>query len=290
MKQTKNYFIPKPSHWPIIGASSLFLILAGMINIIHTNWYGHYFLALGLILFIYMLSGWLHTVINESEHGLHSLQMERSYRWGMIWFIASEVAFFGAFFGALFYIRFFVLPLLGGLTQNSETHTVLWPNFQAIWPLLKNPNPQHFPGPRNVMDAWGIPAFNTLILLSSAVMVTWAHWGLQKNRRWQMNVGLMLTIFLGILFLSLQAFEYHEAYAHFQLTLGSGIYGSTFFMLTGFHAAHVTVGLIMLSVILVRCLKGHFGPQHQFGFSAVSWYWHFVDVIWLFLFVCVYWL
>lgn len=290
MKHTKSYFIPQPSHWPMMGSSSLFLILVGVINIIHANWYGHYLLTAGLILFIYMLVGWFSTVIKESQRGLHSAQMERSYRWGMVWFIASEVAFFAVFFGALFYIRLWVIPLLGGLNHYPETHAVLWPGFKAIWPLLINPNPTHFKGPTEIIGAWGIPALNTFILLSSAGAVTWAHWGLEKKRRWQINLGLIITILLGLLFLSIQAFEYHEAYTQLNLTLGSGIYGSTFFILTGFHAAHVTVGLIMLSVILVRCLKGHFGPAHQFGFAAVSWYWHFVDVIWLFLFVFVYWL
>lgn len=292
MRQTKSYFIAQPSQWPIIGSCSLFLILVGAINILHDNWFGHYFIAFGALLFIYVLHGWFSAVINESQHGMHSPQMDRTYRWGMAWFITSEVAFFGAFFGALFYARHFAVPTLAGLGLDSsqETHTVLWPHFQALWPLLKNPNPQLFPGPLEVIPAWGIPALNTLLLLSSAAAVTWAAWGLQKNRRWQLNLGLMLTIFLGISFLCMQAYEYHEAYTDLHLTLASGIYGTTFFMLTGFHAAHVTVGLIMLSVILVRCLKGHFQPKHHFAFEAVSWYWHFVDVVWLFLFILVYWL
>lgn len=292
MKSNKVYFLPEPSHWPILGSISLFLILVGIINIIHDNWYGHYLLTFGVLLFIYMLHGWFSTVINESLKGLHNPQMDRSYRWGMFWFIASEVAFFGAFFGTLFYSRVFSVPTLGGLGMggSQETHALLWPQFKAMWPLFNNPNPTQFPGPHEVMPAWGIPALNTLILLSSAASVTWAHWGLNKNNRWQLNTGVMITIGLGITFLCMQAFEYHEAYTQLGLTLSSGIYGTTFFMLTGFHAAHVTVGLTMLSVILIRCFKGHFRPLHQFGFEAVSWYWHFVDVVWLFLFVLVYWL
>lgn len=294
MKPTKKesqtvdyYYIAKPSYWPILGASSLFLILAGIINLIHTNWFGHYFLLCGLLLFIYTLHGWFGTVIEESRLGLHSAQMDRSYRWGMVWFIASEVAFFGAFFGALFYARFAAVPVLGG---HTATHAVLWPHFQDIWPLLKNPNPQQFHDPSEVITTWGIPALNTFILLSSALAVTFAHWGLRKNNRTQLNLGLIVTILLGSTFLCMQAFEYHEAYKDLHLTLASGIYGTTFFMLTGFHAAHVTAGLTMLVVILIRCLKGHFNPQHHFAFEAVSWYWHFVDVIWLFLFILVYWL
>lgn len=287
---TKRYFLPAPSHWPLIGSCSLFLILVGIINIIHDNVIGHYLFMAGAIFLAYMMYGWFSTVINESLHGLHSKQMDRTYRWGMAWFILSEIAFFGIFFGALFYARIFSVPQLGGQIPPEATHQLLWPNFQALWPLLKNPSPTQFPGPKDVMPTWGIPALNTLILLSSAVAVTWAHWGLAKKRRWQLLTGVIITILLGIIFLSMQAHEYREAYTQFKLTLNSGIYGTTFFMLTGFHAAHVTVGLTMLMVILVRCFKGHFQPEHHFGFEAVSWYWHFVDVVWLFLFVFVYWL
>jgi len=291
MKQSKKtvnyYYIAKPSYWPILGAISLFCLLAGGINLIHANWFGHYLLFAGTLLFAYTLFGWFGAVIQESQEGLHSAQMDRSYRWGMFWFIASEVAFFGAFFGALFYARFAALPDLGG---NTPTHHVLWQNFQDVWPLLVNPNPKLFHGPLAVIPAWGIPALNTLILLSSAVAVTVAHWGLRSNNRTQLNLGLIVTILLGVSFLGIQAFEYHEAYTSLKLTLASGIYGTTFFMLTGFHAAHVTVGLTMLLVILVRCLKGHFTPQHHFAFEASAWYWHFVDVVWLFLFILVYWL
>lgn len=287
------YFIAAPSKWPILGACSLFLMLVGIINIIHQNWEGHYLLAPGILLLIYVLYGWFGSVIHESMQGFHNPQMDRSYRWGMVWFIASEVAFFGAFFGALFFSRLHAVPTLGGIgirNKSFETHQLLWPQFTAHWPLLHNPNPQQFPSPEAVIPAWGIPAFNTFLLLSSAAAVTWAIWGLQHNRRRQLNLGLFITILLGLSFLSMQAYEYHEAYTNLGLKLSSGIYGTTFFMLTGFHAVHVTLGLIMLSVILVRCLKGHFQPQHHFGLEAISWYWHFVDVVWLFLFIFVYWL
>jgi cytochrome c oxidase subunit 3 len=289
-QQIRRYFIPAPSQWPLIGAISLFLIVVGLINILHGNVIGHYLLMPGAVLLVYMMFGWFSAVINESLHGLHSTQMDKSYRWGMFWFIVSEVAFFGIFFGALFYARIFAIPALGGLISSPETHQLLWPQFHAAWPLLTNPNPQQFPGPEQVIPAWGIPALNTFLLMTSAAFLTWAHWGLKMNRRWQMNLGVILTIVLGLLFLSCQAFEYHEAYSHLRLTLNSGIYGTTFFMLTGFHALHVTIGLTILCVILVRCLKRHFQPAHHFAFEAAAWYWHFVDVVWLFLFVFVYWL
>src|SRR5690606_25907847 len=140
------------------------------------------------------------------------------------------------------------------------------------------------------MAAWGIPALNTLILLTSGATVTWAHWGLLKENRGQLITGLFLTVALGIMFLGFQAYEYVHAYTELGLTLGTGIYGSTFFMLTGFHGFHVTVGTIMLMVILGRAIKGHFSPHNHFGFEAVAWYWHFVDVVWLGLFIFVYWL
>jgi cytochrome c oxidase subunit 3 len=218
----------------------------------------------------------------------------------MLWFIVSEIALFGVFFLALFYTRIFSVPEFGGdpfaftealyLYKGGATHTYLWPNFKAIWPLLVNPNPHLYKGPEGTITTWGIPALNTLILLTSAVTVTWAHWGFKKDNRRQIIVGLILTIILGAIFEGFQAHEYIKAYTELNLTLSSGIYGSTFFTLTGLHAMHVSIGVIMLTVILIRCLKGHFHPEHHFAFEAVSWYWHFVDVVWLFLFVFVYWL
>ena len=174
--------------------------------------------------------------------------------------------------------------------MHPATHETLWPSFQASWPLLSNPNNQIFAGAHEKMGAWGLAAINTLILLTSGVTVTWAHWALKLNKRMQLNIGLLCTVLLGALFLSLQAYEYHEAYTEMSLTLNSGIYGTTFFMLTGFHGLHVTIGTIMLFVILMRAIRGHFTPERHFAFEAVAWYWHFVDVVWLFLFIFVYWL
>lgn len=287
---TKKYFIAKSSQWPLYGSFALFFLALGIANLLHDNVIGHYLFLAGAFLLTYTMFHWFSVVIDESLHGLHSQQMDRTYRWGMLWFIVSEISFFSIFFGALFYARFVVVPTLGGLEPSYQTHQILWPQFKAMWPLLINPNPELYPGPKQVIATWGIPALNTLILLSSAALVTWAHWGLKKNRQRQLYIGMIATIFLGSVFLALQAYEYLLAYHHYHLTLHSGIYGATFFMLTGFHAMHVTIGLIMLLVILVRCVKKHFLPEHHFAFEAVSWYWHFVDVVWLFLFVFVYWL
>jgi cytochrome c oxidase subunit 3 len=225
-----------------------------------------------------MLFRWFGQVIGESEGGSYNQQVDLSFRWGMSWFIFSEVMFFAAFFGALFYVRQFSGPWIGG-------DEILWPGYQFSWPTA---------GPKGApftpMEAWGIPAINTLILLTSGATVTWAHWGLLKENRGQLIVGLFLTVALGITFIALQASEYAHAYKELGLTLKAGTYGATFFMLTGFHGLHVTIGTIMLIVILFRSIAGHFKPDHHFGFEAVAWYWHFVDVVWLGLFIFVYWL
>lgn len=284
-----TYYIPKPSHWPLVGSIGLTTTLVGAASWLHTDWYGPYVFTLGLGILIFMFFGWFGQVIWENEKGVYDLQVDRSFRWGMCWFIFSEVCFFGAFFGALFFARYWVVPLLGGLI-HPITHYTVWPNFHADWPLIVNPNNQTFVGAHESMGAWGIAAINTLILLTSGATVTWAHWALKLNKRRQLEVGLLLTILLGVFFLFLQAHEYYDAYTEMNLTLDAGIYGTTFFMLTGFHGLHVTIGTIMLIVILVRAFRGHFTPERHFAFEAVAWYWHFVDVVWLFLFIFVYWL
>ena len=285
-----SYYIPDPSPWPLIASIGLFTTLVGLANWIHNTWYGPYVFFTGALILIFMMFGWFGTVIRENQAGLYDEQVDRTYRWAMSWFIFSEVCFFAAFFGALFYTRYWVVPNLGGEGNYPLTHYLLWPNFTATWPLLVNPNNVKFVGAFEQMKAWGIPAINTLILLTSGVTITWAHWALKKENQTRLIIGLLLTILLGITFLICQAYEYHEAYMDLNLTLGSGIYGSTFFMLTGFHGAHVTIGTIMLCVILGRAIKGHFTPDHHFAFEGVAWYWHFVDVVWLFLFIFVYWL
>ncbi len=244
-------------------------------------------MAVGAAVIIIMMFGWFGTVIREGLSHFYNRQVDSSFRWGMGWFIFSEVCFFAAFFGALFYAREYAIPWLGGEGAKAVANELLWQNFEPAWPTN---GPGQIGGPFEPMAAWGIPALNTLILLSSGGTVTWAHWGLLKNRRPQFLVGLALTVFLGLLFVSLQAYEYREAYTDMNLTLHAGIYGSTFFMLTGFHGAHVTIGAIMLLVVLLRGLRGHFDASHHFAFEAAAWYWHFVDVVWLGLYIFVYWL
>jgi len=286
-----SYYVPAPSFWPIIGSVALFFFFLGAFNWLHHDAMGPYFFAFGCALLVFMLVGWFGTVIRESEAGLYNEQVERTYRWSMMWFIFSEVCFFGAFFSALFYARIVSVPVLSGeVMAHPLSHLLLWPEFESAWPVLVNPDNFTFVGAYRQMEAWELPALNTLILLTSGVTVTWAHWALKMEKRRQLIAGLLLTVLLGCTFLFCQVIEYQEAYHDYNLTLDAGIYGTTFFTLTGFHGLHVTIGTIMLMVILGRAIKGHFTPEHHFAFEGVAWYWHFVDVVWLFLFVFVYWL
>ncbi|ACJ31451.1 Cytochrome c oxidase, subunit III [Shewanella piezotolerans WP3] len=282
------YYVPAQSAWPIIGAIGLFLIAFGAGSFVSElnseGGIGGYILLAGIAVIIFMIFGWFRTVIAESMAGLYSEQMDRSFRQGMSWFIFSEVMFFAAFFGALFYARMIAIPWLGGASNNAMTHEVLWPTFEAVWPLVTTPD-----GTTTEAMGWtGLPLYNTLILLTSSVTLHFAHVGLEKNKRQALTAWLALTIVLGIGFLFLQAEEYIHAYQEMGLTLESGVYGNTFFLLTGFHGMHVTLGTVFLIVLFFRVLKGHFTPEHHFAFQAGSWYWHFVDVVWLCLFIFVY--
>lgn len=293
MMEAPRYYVPHSSRWPIIGSSALAVLAFGAVHFIQQSTdkveteasFGAPVFYIGLALIAYMFFGWFRTVISESVGGMNSKLLDRSFRMGMAWFILSEIMFFAAFFGALFYARLITVPWLAGAGTNLETHVLLWPDFADTWPLFMTPGGTT----TEAMEAWGLPFINTCILVTSSVTVTFAHWALKKNQRLPLAIWLGLTVALGISFLTLQVVEYMEAYNELGLTLGSGIYGSTFFMLTGFHGAHVTMGTIMLFVILLRCLRGHFSPENHFGFEAASWYWHFVDVVWLFLFTFVYW-
>mgnify|MGYP001823514309 FL=1 len=280
-----GYYLPAPSHWPITGSIGMFLMLFGFASFLHGG--SSLIMIAGAAVVIFMLFGWFGTVINESLSGKYNSQVDTSFRMGMGWFIFSEVMFFAAFFGALFYARIYSIPWLGGESNNAMTHELLWPAFEAMWPTN---GPGDVGGEYQVRGAWGIPAINTLILLSSGVTNTWAHWGLKKNDRNQLILGLMATVVLGFLFLGLQAYEYYHAWNDLNLKMNTGMYGSTFYMLTGFHGLHVTLGATMLFVILIRSIKGHFTEENHFAFEAVAWYWHFVDVVWLGLFIFVYWL
>ena len=282
---TEKYYLPEPSYWPIVGSLALMIMAIGGVMTMREIDHGLWVLLAGLAIMFFMMFGWFGEVIRDSEAGKFNKQVDASYRWSMSWFIFSEVMFFAAFFGALFYTRVLSIPWLA----EGDTMTQLWQGFKGGWPSagpgLTQDGYQFTP-----MGAWGIPAINTLLLLSSGITVTWAHWALKKGNRGQLILGLAATVTLGIIFLGLQAYEYHHAYTELGLTLGSGVYGATFFMLTGFHGFHVLVGTTMLIVMLFRSMAGHFTADHHFAFEAVSWYWHFVDVVWVILFIVVYWL
>jgi len=289
-KDYETYYVPAQSHWPIIGAIALFLIAFGAGSYVSNmnnpeGGMGGYILIAGIAMVIYMMFGWFNNVITESMSGKYSHQMDNSFKQGMSWFIFSEVMFFAAFFGALLYARTFAVPWLGGEGNNVMTGQVLWPEFTAEWPLIKTPD-----GTETTAMGWyGLPLINTVLLLTSSVTAHFAHVALEKNNRSALKGWLGLTILLGLIFLYCQGLEYAHGYAdEMKLYLDSGIYGNTFYLLTGFHGMHVTLGTIMLIVMFLRIWKGHFTPENHFAFQATSWYWHFVDVVWVLLFIFVY--
>jgi cytochrome c oxidase subunit 3 len=288
--QADKYYVPHGSPWPIYGSVTLFTVMSGAIATLN-GWLPAWSLAPGLVMLALLFVFWFRTVIDESQAGLYNASVDRSFRLGMMWFIFSEVMFFAAFFGALFYARELVVPWLSGGGTKFLSQLLLWSNYHGSWPTngpaALGPRPD---GTYETVSPFGLPAINTAILLTSSITVTIAHFALLSGHRGRLKFFLAVTFLLGFTFVCLQALEYHEAYTELGLQLGTGIYGSTFFMLTGFHGLHVTVGAIMLTVIWSRVLKGHFTPQRHFGFEAVSWYWHFVDVVWLGLFIFVYWL
>jgi cytochrome c oxidase subunit III len=281
--QAPYYYVPSPSKWPMVGAISMFFFMVGMSGTVNDQAYGPYVLALGLGILAYMFFGWFAEVIRESEQGSYSDRVDSSFRWSMGWFIFSEVMFFAAFFGALFYARVLVMPWLGDLDHKA----FLWPDFSAQWP---NAGPAGVVEPFQTMGPFWIPTINTALLLTSGVTLTIAHHALRENHREKVILWLGLTIALGAVFMGFQAYEYIHAYRDLNLKLSSGIFGSTFYLLTGFHGFHVFVGTLMLLVVWFRLLKGHFSADRHFAFEGAAWYWHFVDVVWLGLYVIVYWL
>ncbi|OIQ90220.1 cytochrome c oxidase subunit 3 [mine drainage metagenome] len=280
--QSADYFVPSPSPFPFLVATGLVLMAFGagfwLNGVPHAEWV----LIVGFIWLIATLYRWFGRAISESEGGMHNLAVDSSFRWSMSWFIFSEVMFFASFFGALYYARAYGVPDLASLQSK-----ILWPNFSATWP---NVGPAGLIPAVQAMSPWPIPTINTALLLSSGLTLTIAHHALRVNHRSRAVLWLSLTILLGLIFLFLQAYEYHHAYTELGLKLSSGIYGSTFFMLTGFHGFHVLLGATMLSVVLFRLIRGDFTADHHFAFEGAAWYWHFVDVVWLLLYVLVYWL
>jgi cytochrome c oxidase subunit 3 len=288
---TAKYFLPhgtsEGTYWPFFGSVTLFVLMMCAASFLNGWVTTPYVFLLGGGMLAVLFIGWFSQVIKENEAGLYNLQVDRSFRMGMMWFIFSEVMFFAAFFGALLYARQFSVPWLGGQGVKIFSNLLLWKDYEAAWPTN---GPGNVGGKFEIIPAMGIPAINTAILLTSGVTVTIAHHALRVGNRTVLKIFLAATFLLGFTFVGLQAHEYGHAYSELNLRLSSGVYGSTFFMLTGFHGLHVTIGAIMLTVIWLRVMKGHFTPQRHFAFEGVAWYWHFVDVVWLGLFLFVYWL
>ena len=310
----ETYYVPEQSKLAISATIGLILSIFGAASLLNdktfaggtTNSSWLIFTA-GLFVFAATLFTWFGATIRENRAGMNSGQLKRSYVIGMQWFIFSEVMFFAAFFGALYYVRVLAGPWLADELNSS----LLWQNFEFSWPLMQTPqeavggtgaqaaflaNNGVFTGPDKslafpgfaAMFGW-LPLWNTIILLASSFTVHVAHLGLKENNRSKFNLWLGITVVLGIVFLCLQVLEYYEAYVHYGLKLNSGIYGTTFFMLTGFHGFHVCMGMIMLLIQWLRSTRaGHFTKEDHFGFEASSWYWHFVDVVWVGLFLFVY--
>ena len=286
--KTPYYFVPAPSRHPVMAATGLFFVILGAGQWVNGHDWGKYSLLGGLLWLFFVLKQWFGQAISESEGGLYGKRIDVSFRWSMGWFIFSEVMFFGAFFGALFWARVHSVPNLGSLDS-----AILWPDFKALWPSVAagaTASPAGTVEAFRTMGPWPIPTINTALLLSSGVTLTIAHHALRAGHRAQTIRFMWLTVLLGIVFLGVQGYEYHHLYTELNLKLSSGTYGSTFFMLTGFHGLHVFIGMLMLLFITLRLQKGHFTPERHFGFEGAAWYWHFVDVVWLGLYLLVYWL
>jgi cytochrome c oxidase subunit III len=285
---TSHYYVPQPSRHPAFAAFGLFFVIFGAANWINGVDWGKYSLTFGLLWLFWVLFQWFRDAARESEGGAYGRKIDLSFRWSMSWFIFSEVMFFGAFFTALWWMRAHSVPALGGL-ENS----LLWPDFKAVWPSVApgtTASPAGIIEPFEVMTPFWLPTINTALLLSSGVTLTIAHHALRAGHRGTTLLWMWLTVILGFTFVCVQGYEYFHAYHEMNLKLSSGAYGSTFFMLTGFHGFHVIVGMLMLFFITIRLMKGHFTADRHFGFEGAAWYWHFVDVVWLFLYTLVYWL
>ena len=285
---TPYYFVPQPSRHPAMASFGLLCIIFGAGQWINGADWAKYLMFFGFLWLFFVLFQWFRQAIGESESGMYGHKVDLSFRWSMSWFIFSEVMFFGAFFTALWWMRAHSVPALGGLDN-----ALLWPDFKAVWPSVApgtTASPAGIIEPFTTMTPFWLPTINTALLLSSGVTITIAHHALRENHRGRTIAFMWITVLLGLTFVFVQGYEYFHAYHELNLKLTSGAYGSTFFMLTGFHGFHVIVGMLMLFFITLRLMKGHFTADNHFGFEGAAWYWHFVDVVWLFLYTLVYWL
>jgi len=282
------YFVPAASRHPALAAAGLFFVILGASQWINGHEWGMYSLAFGMMGWLFVLYQWFRDAVAESEGGLYGHKIDLSFRWSMSWFIFSEVMFFGAFFTALWWARSHSVPALGSLDN-----ALLWPGFKAVWPSMAagaTAAPGGLIEPFQTVGPFWLPTINTALLLTSGVTLTIAHHALREGHRARTLAFMWITVILGVVFLVVQGYEYHHLYSELNLKLTSGVYGSTFFMLTGFHGFHVFIGMLMLFFITLRLRKGHFTPERHFGFEGAAWYWHFVDVVWLGLYTLVYWM
>ena len=282
-----HYYVPAPSRHPAMASLGLFFVILGASQLVNDSAWGKYALLMGMVIWLTTLYQWFGDAIDESLHGQYGARIDKSFRWSMSWFIFSEVMFFAAFFGALWWSRIHAVPNLG-----AEDNSLLWPGFSADWPSVvagATASPAKIIEEFKTVGPFWLPTINTALLLSSGVTMTIAHHALRENNRGKTIAFMWMTVLLGLIFLLTQGYEYAHAYSDLNLKLSSGIYGSTFYMLTGFHGFHVFVGMLMLLVITLRLQKGHFTADSHFGFEGAAWYWHFVDVVWLGLYVVVYW-
>jgi cytochrome c oxidase subunit 3 len=285
---TPYYYVPGPSRHPAMAALGLFFVIVGAGQWVNSSDWGKYSLLLGMIIWLTTLYQWFGDAIDESLHSQYGARIDNSFRWSMGWFIFSEVMFFGAFFGALWWARVHAVPNLG-----NEENLLLWPDFKAAWPSTQagaTASPAGIVEAFTTMGPFWLPTINTALLLTSGLTLTIAHHALRDNNRSKTIMYMWMTVLLGVAFLICQGYEYAHAYSDLNLKLSSGIFGSTFYMLTGFHGFHVFVGMLMLLFITLRLQKGHFTPERHFGFEGAAWYWHFVDVVWLGLYILVYWM
>jgi len=281
-QQAPYYYVPASSVHPVRASVSMLITLFGAAFWLNGSTVGRWMFMVGIAAFLFVLYRWFSDAIHESEKGMNSARVDVSYRWSMGWFIFSEVMFFGAFFGTLWYVRAVATPWLSDLDHR----TLLWPGFNGAWPNF---------GPGGAIEAFQtmgpfwLPTINTALLLTSGLTLTLAHHALRASLRGKTIFWLATTVALGFAFVICQAYEYAHAYSDLNLRFDSGIFGATFYMLTGFHGFHVIMGATILTVILFRLVRGHFTADHHFGFEGAAWYWHFVDVVWLGLYFFVYW-
>lgn len=281
-KEAPYYFVPGESAHPIRTSLSLLLTLLGAALWINSYTAGYWLFLLGVGSLFMSLYFWFREAIQESEAGLNSKRVDSAYRWSMAWFIFSEVMFFSAFFFSLWYMREVTTPWL----SNLDHQTLLWPDFSGVWP---NRGPAGVVPEYKTVGPFWLPTINTALLLTSGLTLTIAHHALRASKRGSAIFWLGLTVALGMAFIGCQSYEYMHAYRDLNLRFDSGAFGSIFYMLTGFHGFHVILGTVFLTVVLLRLIRGHFTAEHHFGFEGAAWYWHFVDVVWLGLYLYVYW-